>query len=69
MRANDDSEPKLPPRPQPPDPSECCNSGCDPCVFTLYEDALDRWEERVARLRERHRDTSGEPAATGPEGP
>lgn len=50
-----DDGPRLPPPPQPPDPSECCNSGCEPCVFELYEDALERWEARVERIRERWR--------------
>ncbi|MFO7858107.1 MAG: oxidoreductase-like domain-containing protein [Ectothiorhodospiraceae bacterium] len=48
--------PRLPPKPQPPDPSECCNSGCEPCVFELYEDALERWEARVERIRQRWRE-------------
>ncbi|WP_290652547.1 oxidoreductase-like domain-containing protein, partial [Aquisalimonas sp.] len=29
--------------------SECCGSGCEPCVFDLYEDELERWEARVKR--------------------
>lgn len=51
------------PRPVPPErpaPDECCQSGCNPCVFDLYEEALDRyeadlreWEERAARARVR----------------
>lgn len=47
----DDDGPRLPPRPRPPDSDECCGSGCDPCVFDLYEDALERWEARVERIR------------------
>nr|WP_217444412.1 oxidoreductase-like domain-containing protein [Burkholderia metallica] len=40
---------------------DCCNSGCSPCVFDLYDEALARyrvelaeWEARQAQ-RERHR--------------
>lgn len=38
----------LPPKPQPPDPSECCGNGCDPCVHDLYGEQLAEWERRVA---------------------
>ena len=46
------------PRPVPPeqpDDSECCRSGCDPCIFDLYQQALEEyriklkeWEARQA---------------------
>lgn len=45
------------PRPTPPErpsPDDCCNSGCDPCVFDLYEEALDRYEEQVRAWEARH---------------
>lgn len=38
-------------RPQPPVPPEledCCRSGCFPCVFDLYEEALARYEKELA---------------------
>lgn len=47
------------PRPVPPvrpGPDDCCKGSCDPCIFDLYDAALDRyrtdlqaWEERQAR--------------------
>jgi Oxidoreductase-like protein, N-terminal len=47
------------PRPVPPvrpDREDCCNSSCSPCIFDVYDDAVDRyrsdvlaWEERQAR--------------------
>lgn len=46
-------EPGLPAPPQPPEPEDCCGSGCDPCVYELYDEALERWERRVARIRAR----------------
>jgi hypothetical protein len=39
------------PRPQPPvQPGleDCCRSGCTPCVFDLYEDALERYRKALA---------------------
>lgn len=39
------------PRPLRPDPSECCGSGCNPCILEVYEDELADWEERQ-QLRE-----------------
>lgn len=36
----DDPQPVPPIR---PDNDECCNSGCSPCVFDLYEDELERY--------------------------
>jgi hypothetical protein len=41
----------LPPRPEPPDPRDCCGSGCVRCIFDQYDDALAEWERTVARLR------------------
>ena len=47
------------PKPAPPvqpDLEDCCHSGCSPCVFDLYDDALERyrvalteWEARQAQ--------------------
>lgn len=39
------------PRPEPPvapELEDCCRSGCTPCVFDLYEDALERYERALA---------------------
>ncbi|PYE27470.1 oxidoreductase family protein [Paraburkholderia silvatlantica] len=46
------------PRPEPPvcpDNDDCCHSGCDPCIFDLYDEefgryraALAAWEAREA---------------------
>ena len=40
----------LDPRPTPPeqpDDSECCRSGCDPCIFDLYQDELEEYREKL----------------------
>jgi hypothetical protein len=49
--------PEADPRPQPPcEPAleDCCRSGCNPCVFDLYEQALERYEQALAAWRARH---------------
>ena len=33
----------LPERPEEPLPSECCGSGCEPCVLDVYQDQLAAW--------------------------
>lgn len=40
----DDEEAWLQLRPVEPLPSQCCGSGCSPCVFDLYDRDLARWE-------------------------
>ncbi|MEX0449129.1 oxidoreductase-like domain-containing protein [Spiribacter sp. 221] len=47
MRRNNE----FPPPPREPDLDECCGSGCDPCVFDLYEQRLERWRVRCEALR------------------
>jgi hypothetical protein len=45
------------PRPTPPQQPEledCCNSGCSPCVFDLYDDALARYRIELAEWEARH---------------
>lgn len=48
----------LPEPPEEPLQSDCCGTGCSPCVFDIYQDDLAKWrelaqlspEEREARL-------------------
>jgi hypothetical protein len=40
----------VPAPPQKPDPMECCERGCCPCIFDYYWDALDRWKATVRAL-------------------
>jgi Oxidoreductase-like protein, N-terminal len=44
---------KLPKKPVEPDPSECCNRGCENCVYIYYEKALKRWQEKVDKLKKK----------------
>ncbi|SVD88258.1 uncharacterized protein METZ01_LOCUS441112 [marine metagenome] len=41
----------LPVKPVKPDESECCNRGCENCVFVYYERALNIWHEKVKCLK------------------
>lgn len=52
------------PRPEPPErpgDDDCCRSGCDPCIFDLYQEELGRyraalaaWEAREAERQTHH---------------
>nr|WP_246641934.1 oxidoreductase-like domain-containing protein [Paraburkholderia edwinii] len=45
------------PRPEPPvrpSADDCCRSGCDPCVFDLYNEALERYHAALAAWEKRH---------------
>jgi hypothetical protein len=39
--------------PTPPAADDCCRSGCDPCVFDLYNDALDRYRNALTKWEKR----------------
>jgi len=41
----------VPEEPRPPEPDECCMSGCAICVHDLYQDSLATYHESVASLR------------------
>lgn len=45
------------PRPLPPrrpGNDECCGSGCIPCIFDLYDEQMQRYEEALAAWEKRH---------------
>jgi hypothetical protein len=43
-------EVELPPRPEPPQPGDCCGGGCARCVFDVYEEMLERWQRQVDEI-------------------
>ncbi|OFA02595.1 oxidoreductase-like domain-containing protein [Duganella sp. HH101] len=47
----DDPQPQAP---QPPQPGDCCHSGCAFCVEDMYQDELDRYRAALKAWRERH---------------
>lgn len=47
------------PRPRPPEkplPGDCCDSGCESCVFTVYAEELEEYERELAAWKLRHPD-------------
>lgn len=60
---------ELPPEPRKPDLDECCGSGCDPCVFDRYHDAVEAWKRACREIEANARlKTEAAPAGT-PQGP
>ena len=54
---NETTDP-TPVAPMTPDINDCCLSGCSPCVFDLYDEALQRyrlelqaWQQRQAAIK------------------
>ena len=39
----------LPEPPEEPLPENCCERGCDRCVYTVYYEALDAWQRDIER--------------------
>ncbi|MBN3727231.1 oxidoreductase-like domain-containing protein [Burkholderia sp. Ac-20379] len=55
--ASEASIPAADPRPEapvPPELEDCCQSGCSPCIFDLYDDALANYKAALAQWLERH---------------
>ena len=59
--SNDDPRPE---EPIEPDLNECCGNGCEPCVFDTYAEDRRAWQQAVKEWEERHRDRTGETAAS-----
>lgn len=49
------ADPHDPPPLEPtrPEDYECCGNGCEPCVFDLHAQAVDRWRAEMKAWRER----------------
>jgi hypothetical protein len=39
----------VPEPPEEPLPENCCERGCDRCVFTVYYEAVDEWRRDIER--------------------
>ncbi|HET7162935.1 MAG TPA: oxidoreductase-like domain-containing protein [Rhodanobacteraceae bacterium] len=47
------------PKPRPPEkplPGDCCESGCEACVFTVYEEEMEDYAQRLEDWHQRHPD-------------
>ena len=62
----DDDPPPVPP--VRPGNDECCHSACDPCIFDLYEDALDRYRADLRAWQERRRSRGKDNGRSGCDG-
>ena len=38
---------RKPSPPERPEPADCCQGGCERCVYDLYEEAMDRYREAL----------------------
>ncbi|MGH9960450.1 MAG: oxidoreductase-like domain-containing protein [Pyrinomonadaceae bacterium] len=47
------ADPDLPPPPTRPVPGECCEGGCDLCVWVYYERACERWNQQCEKIKAR----------------
>ncbi|HJQ61773.1 MAG TPA: oxidoreductase-like domain-containing protein [Burkholderiales bacterium] len=50
------SDPKPEP-PREPEPGECCQSGCEPCIYDHYWEALERYERTLREWARRQAET------------
>lgn len=39
-------------KPEPPADNECCDSGCDPCVWDIYRKELEKWNRIQQRKKQ-----------------
>jgi len=60
LRESDMSEPPHadrgdppPAPPRAPDAGDCCESGCEPCIYDLYWDAVARYEAALEAWKQR----------------
>jgi len=50
---------KLLSKPMPPSPEECCGSGCVPCIYDSYYEALEQWQEQQKTNKEKNPELKG----------
>ncbi|EDO28600.1 predicted protein [Nematostella vectensis] len=45
------NDPRLPAPPEKPLPTDCCGTGCTPCVFDIYDEDVKRWEKECQTVQ------------------
>jgi hypothetical protein len=45
---------RRPDKPEAPLPAECCESGCEVCVWDVYNDQMRAWRDAMSRWRQAH---------------
>ncbi|KAJ2573072.1 hypothetical protein IW140_000471 [Coemansia sp. RSA 1813] len=43
---------KMPPKPEPPSNEDCCMSGCEFCVWDLYDEDMREYQKHATKARE-----------------
>jgi len=41
-------------KPEPPADNECCESGCEPCVWDVYREQLALWQAHQKQAAEKN---------------
>ena len=55
----------MPLPPLQPDLDMCCGSGCDPCIFDLYDLEMDKYRQAMRAWRARHPEGAAAADGTG----
>ena len=55
---SDDADLAIPEKPRKPALDECCDSGCDPCVWDFYNQELAHYRKELALWLARHPDAA-----------
>lgn len=58
--SNADMEDLLPPKPKAPHPSDCCGTGCCPCVHDIYEQDMKTWRRKCEEIKSGNRESYDE---------
>lgn len=53
MMDGDSMDPR-PEAPEPPTDDMCCGSGCDPCIWDIYQKEWDSYQRVLAEWKARH---------------
>ncbi|KAJ2807291.1 NADH-cytochrome b5 reductase-like [Coemansia helicoidea] len=64
-RADGTVELREPPAPVAPEASDCCHSGCTPCIMDTFREHLQQHERQVQVLREQYQRALAEGTAAG----